>query len=73
MISFTFEVINEQAPKITIGSQPFAIASCVYMWTTATDKSLGVKTAIVSGFIQGESTQRNFRLIFSNGEAIEFI
>jgi hypothetical protein len=74
MVSFTFEIVDGKMPKITINGRLFALVSCVYYWTTATEMvESGIQTAIVSGFLVDEFTQRNFRLIFSTGEAIEFI
>lgn len=73
LLPFTFEVTEgRQPPKITIDGLPFAIVHCTLFWATATESTVGIKMAIVSGFLQGSVIQQNFRLVFSNNKAIEF-
>jgi cell shape-determining protein MreD len=73
MTPFTFEIIDGRIPVITIDGHPFSLVNCVYFWSTATETTVGIQTAIVSGYLVDEFTQKNFRLIFSTGEAIEFL
>lgn len=73
MLPFTFEIVDDQPPKITIDGKALSVVNCVFFWSTATELTVCMSTAIVCGFLDGEINQRNFRLIFSRREAIEFI
>ena len=71
MEDFTFNVINEETPSVTINGKKIALAACVYDWATASDKSVGINIVMVAGYIVGELDLRVFELDFKTKKVTE--
>lgn len=68
---FTFEVTNDQCPKVTIDTVPIHLVAVSYGWATKDDTFGGTHGAVVSGYISGDTKLRIFKLDFKTALATE--
>jgi len=68
---FTFRVVGGEVPKVTIEGKQLAVVTCVYNWSTSTDKSSGTENVVVGGYLDGGLELKIFKLDFKTNMANE--
>ena len=71
MNDFRMTILNGQPPRVLVNNKLLALVSCNYTWETCTDKTMGVSTAIVCGYLAPSLELQTFKLDFITGKAIE--